>query len=100
MSFEDRSVNRHFFARADAQPVAGANGIEAHFFVRTVVADTPRGFWRKIEKRLYRVRSVFARSEFQHLSQQDKNRDDGCGLKIDRNRSVRAPKSLRKKPRH
>ncbi len=98
-SFENRTIDRHFFARPHPQAVANSDCIELYFFVAPIIADAPRALWREVKKRFDRVGGLLARPEFQYLAEQDKNSDDRGGLEIDRDRAAGALECFRKKTR-
>jgi len=58
-----------------------------------VRAHAPRGPRGKSKQRANGARGLLARAQLEHLPEQDKHRDDGGRLEIDRDRAVRAAKA-------
>ena len=75
------------------------DGVELHFLLGPVISNTPGGLWREVEKRADCAACALARPQFQHLTKEDKNRDDRCGLEVDGNRAVGASEGGREQPR-
>src|ERR1700727_3655082 len=80
---DELAVHRDLLARPDAQDVAGFDRVERDLFVRLVRADKSRSLWREIDERADRAARLFARSQLQHLPEQDKSRDDRGRFEID-----------------
>ena len=96
---DDLAVHRDLLARPDAQPIADLHLIESDLLVRAVRSDAPRGLRRKIDERPDRAACLFARPELEHLSEQDKGRDDRRRFEIDRDRAVGAAERGREQAR-
>ena len=101
---DDLAVHRDLLARPDAQPVADLHRIECDLLVRAVRADEPRSLGLEIEQRADRAAGLLARPEFEHLSEQDKGRDDRRRFEIDRDGAVggaeRGREQARRNGRH
>ena len=69
-AFNDNSIHRDLLARTHAQEIADLHLIERHIFFSSVVANAPRGFWRKAEQALDCRAGLAARFQLQNLAQQ------------------------------
>ena len=96
---DDLAIHRDLLTRPHPQPIAGLHVIESDLFVRAVRPDAPRGLGRKIDERADRAAGLLARPEFEHLSKQDKGRDDRRRFEIDRDRAVGAAERRREQSR-
>ena len=76
--------------------VAGHDIIEAYILVRAVSLDAARTFRGKIEKCADGAAGLFARLQFENLSQQNQHSDDGRRLEIDRHRAIMSAQRRRK----
>ena len=96
---DDFAIHGDLLARPHAEPIADFDRVERDLLVGAIAMDQPRGLWRKIEQRADRAAGLLARSQLQHLPEQDERRDDRRGFEIDGDRAVVAAESRREKAR-
>ena len=82
MALDHRAIDRHFFARANAQQVAYRDLAESDIGLASIRRDAARGLRGQAEQRLDRAAGLAASPQLQHLAQQDQNRDDGSCFEV------------------
>ncbi len=88
LAFQHHAVDRNFFSRTHAQPVAHLHLIERNVAFGAAVFDEARHSRRKIEQRTKRAAGLSARAQLQYLPYQNQNYDCRRRLEIDRRLSV------------
>ena len=96
---DDFAIHRNLLAGPHAKPIADFDGVERDFLVRAIAMDEPRGLWRKIKQRADRAAGLLARSQLQHLPQQNESRDDRRRFEIDGDGAMVAAESRREQAR-
>ena len=99
-ALEDHTVNRHFFAGADAQAVTDLDRIQRDIALRAVQANDSRDRRGEIQQRMNCRPSPRAGTQFQHLAENDQNNDDARSFKIYRNVAHRRAKRRREYVRY
>src|SRR5262249_59787201 len=94
-TFDHLAVDWDLLARTDSEAIPDRDGIERDFLVAAVRLQSPRRLGRKIEERADSSRGLLARTQLEHLAEQNEDSDDRGGFKINRDRAVRAAKRRR-----
>ena len=82
------TIDRHRLARPHPQQIANSDDVDRDVLLPAVIADATRSFRREIEQGPQRAGGLGARAQFQHLPEQDKNRDEGRRLEINPDRRL------------
>ena len=97
--FVDRSsalqndpVDRYGVTRSHAEPIADPDVRERDVFVVTARRDPARDLRRQVEQCADGAARLLPRAQFEYLTHEDKNRNDGGGLEVDGNGSIHSRK--------
>lgn len=93
------AVDGYAIARTHAQPIADSNLVERNFFILAAGRNAARVLRRKIEQRTDRSTRLLPCPQLEDLSEQDEDRYDSGGFKIDRDRAAHAAKARGKDAR-
>ena len=96
LAFDQDAVDRHPFARANADQVADRDGVERYVLVSAVRPHAPRAVGRQRHQRADGAQGRGAGAQFQHLPEQHQHGDHRGGLEIKRDAAVRVAKRRRK----
>ena len=91
-TFADHAVNGHTFARADAQAVVAFHLIQHDVVFRSISSKQVGLLGREIEQCANRAAGALPGTQFKHLAQQDKRRDDCRSFEIDGRGAIHAAK--------
>ena len=83
MPFDEHAIDRHAPARHYTQPVACLNLREGDFTISGIRKLTRNGRG-EIQQSSNRASSPAARSQLEHLTEEDKRNDHSCGFEVNR----------------
>src|SRR5712692_825951 len=82
-ALQDHAVGWNLFSRADPQAIAGLDALQSNILFSSVVANQPGGLGGKSQKGLDGAARPAARSELEHLTEQNQRRNDCRSVKVD-----------------
>jgi hypothetical protein len=83
-AFEDGTVDGNALTWSDSQALSDMDFAQRHVSFRTISLNPPRCLRRKTQQVPNRAARSAARSELQHLTEQDEDYDDGGRLEVNR----------------
>lgn len=95
---DDDAVDRDLLARPHPQAVADLHGVELDFLLGAVGHDPAGGLGREVEQGANGPAGALPCPQFEHLPEQDENRDDGGRFEVHGYRSVMAADCGRENP--
>jgi hypothetical protein len=96
-ALRDHPIDRHRLAWPHPQSIADVDLPEGYFFIPAIRANAARRLRSQLEQRANGIAGLLAGTQFQHLAEQNENRDDSRGLVVHRNAAVRLPQGRREK---